>query len=258
MQKKKAIRTLTSKWTKTLALLKSNKLRSHVPETRLFNKSSVLSLLKKYQMVYVKPVNGSFGQGVIRVEQQHTTTGRKYRYQHGTTSRSFDNYDAMYSSLSKSKLKRSYLVQKGIHLIKYNNRVFDIRIMVQKNRERKWEASGYIGRVAHPKKIVTNFHNSGKPLPLETLLERFVQGEQKQKYISDLKRLGYQIAVHLNKHYPGFREVGVDIGVDKELKPWILEVNTAPDPFIFNQLKDKRMFNQVIHYARVNGRFRKK
>ncbi|WP_171656424.1 YheC/YheD family protein [Paenibacillus foliorum] len=258
MKKKNTIRTLTSKWTKTLVLLKSNKVRRYIPETRLFNKSSVLSLLKKYQMVYVKPVNGSFGQGVIRVDLQRTKSGSKYRYQHGTASRSFGNYDAMYSSISKSKLKRSYLVQKGIHMLKYNNRVFDIRIMVQKNRERKWEASGYIGRVAHPKKIVTNFHNSGKPLPLETLLERFVQGEQKQAYIRDLKNLGYQIAVHLNKHYPGFREIGVDIGIDKELKPWIFEVNTAPDPLIFNQLKDKRMFRKVIHYARLNGRFRKK
>ena len=55
--------------------------------------------------------------------------------------------------------------------------------------------------------------------------------------------------------YPGFKEIGVDIGIDKELKPWVLEVNTAPDPFIFNQLKDKKMFFKVLRYARANGRF---
>jgi glutathione synthase/RimK-type ligase-like ATP-grasp enzyme len=257
-KRKNARKTLTSKWTKTIVLLKNSKLRTYVPETKLFDKSSVLLLLKKYRMVYVKPINGSFGNGVIRVQRKRTNNGYTYEYQHGTVSRSFTNYDALFSSLSRSKLKRRYLVQKGIRLLKFNKRVLDVRIMVQKNTKRKWEATGYIGRVAHPKKIVTNFHNSGKPLPLEVLLKHRVNGEQRRKYIGGLKKLGCQIALHLNRYYPGFSEIGVDLGIDTGLKPWILEVNTAPDPFIFNQLRDKRMFNKVIHYARSNGRFRKK
>ncbi|UUZ97277.1 hypothetical protein LJK87_14445 [Paenibacillus sp. P25] len=34
-------------------------------------------------------------------------------------------------------------------------------------------------------------------------------------------------------------------------------MNTAPDAFVFNQLKDKRMFRKVLRYARANGRYRK-
>jgi glutathione synthase/RimK-type ligase-like ATP-grasp enzyme len=257
MQRMKHKRTLTSKWTKTLVLLKSNKLRKYVPETKLYNKSSLRSLLDKYKMVYVKPVKGTVGNGVMKVEKSWKKGRHKYRYQYGTTKRNFHVYDTMYKSISKSKLKRRYLVQKGIRLLTFNNRPFDIRIMVQKDTKRKWEASGYIGRVAHPKKIVTNFHNSGKALPLEFLLQGYVQGGEKKKYIGSLKTLGYRIAKHMNKHYPGFREVGVDLALDKDLKPWILEVNTAPDPFIFNELKDKRMFHKVIRYAQFNGRYRR-
>jgi len=258
MKSRRPVRSITSKWVKTIVLNQSPHLRAYVPATRLLSKSNLLSMLTNYKMVYVKPVSGSAGHGVMKVEMLQTPKGKIYRYQQGTTPRHFTNYAALYHSIAKTKLKRSYLIQKGIPLLKYDQRPFDIRIMVQKNRKREWEASGYIGRVAHPKKIVTNFHNSGKALALEVLLGRFLQGKRRRQCIAGLNLLGCRIGKHLNRNYPGFREIGVDVGLDRSLKPWIIEVNTAPDPFIFNQLKDKRMFRKVFHYARLNGRFLRK
>ncbi len=243
-------RTVGSKWVKTKVLLLNKELSKFVPETRIYSQTNLLQMLKKHKMVYVKPINGSFGQGVIRVEKND-----KYRFQSGKVARSFGTFLDLYADLNKAKLNRSYLVQQGIHLLTHQNRIFDTRIMVQKSPKKTWEATGYIGRVAHPNKIVTNFHNSGKPLPLELLLGSYLKKQEKHDYIKSLRHLGYKIATHYQKSYPGFKEIGVDIGIDKELKPWVLEVNTAPDPFIFNQLKDKKMFFKVLRYARVNGRF---
>ncbi|MEC0094062.1 YheC/YheD family protein [Paenibacillus macquariensis] len=242
--------TVGSKWVKTKVLLLNKELSEFVPETRIYSQTNLLHMLKKHTMVYVKPINGSFGQGVIRVEKND-----KYRFQSGKVSRSFRTFLDLYTALNKAKLNRPYLVQQGIHLLTHQNRIFDTRIMVQKSPKKTWEATGYIGRVAHPNKIVTNFHNSGKPLPLELLLGSYLKKQEKHDYINSLRHLGYKIATHYQKSYPGFKEIGVDIGIDKKLKPWVLEVNTAPDPFIFNQLKDKKMFFKVLHYARVNGRF---
>ncbi len=207
-------------------------------------------MLNKHKMVYIKPINGSFGQGVIRVEKNEN-----YRFQSGKAARSFRTFLGLFGALNKAKLNRSYLVQQGIHLLTHQKRIFDIRIMVQKSPKKVWEATGYIGRVAHPQKIVTNFHNSGKPLPLELLLAPYLKNQKKDDYIKSLRHLGYQIATQYQKIYPGFKEIGIDIGIDKDLKPWVLEVNTAPDPFIFNQLKDKKMFFKVLRYSRANGRF---
>ncbi|WP_420848602.1 hypothetical protein [Paenibacillus oryzisoli] len=47
----------------------------------------------------------------------------------------------------------------------------------------------------------------------------------------------------------------MDIGIDKKLKLCVLEVNTSPDPYIFNQLQDMKMFLKALYYARANGRF---
>ncbi|WP_261300875.1 YheC/YheD family protein [Paenibacillus andongensis] len=243
-------RTVGSKWVKTKVLLLNKELRKFVPETRIYNQTNLLAMLNKYKMVYVKPINGSFGQGVIRVEKN-----KSYRFQSGKTLRSYRTFLGLFTALNKAKLTRSYLVQQGIHLLTHQKRIFDTRIMVQKSPKKTWEATGYIGRVAHPRKIVTNFHNSGKPLPLELLLAPYLKNQRKDDYIKSLRHLGYRIAKQYQKVYPGFKEIGVDIGIDKNLKPWVLEVNTAPDPFIFNQLKDKKMFFKVLHYSRVNGRF---
>jgi glutathione synthase/RimK-type ligase-like ATP-grasp enzyme len=243
-------RSISSKWVKTKVLLQNQKLRTFVPETRLYSQTNLLLMLIKHKMVYVKPSSGTAGQGVIRVVK-----GDKYRFQAGKVAKSFATFQALYAALNKAKLNRTYIVQQGIHLLTHHNRIFDIRIMVQKNPKKIWEATGYIGRVAHPKKIVTNFHNSGKPLPLELLLGSYVHGQKKKDYMNNLRSLGTQIAKHYQRSYPRFKEIGIDIGIDKHMKPWVLEVNTSPDPFIFNQLKDKKMFFKVLRYARANGRF---
>ncbi|NOV03854.1 YheC/YheD family protein [Paenibacillus planticolens] len=243
-------RSISSKWVKTKALLLNKELRNFVPDTKIYNQANLLTMLNKHKMVYVKPTTGSAGNGVIRVEKT-----KHYSFQNGQTRRTFPTFQGLFTALNKSKLNRTYLIQQGIHLLTHHNRIFDIRIMVQKNPKQSWEATGYIGRVAHPRKIVTNFHNSGKPLPLELLLGSYLQNRKKHDYITFLRQLSYKIAVHYQKVYPGFKEIGIDYGVDKKLKPWVLEVNTSPDPFIFNQLKEKKMFFKVLRFARSNGRF---
>ncbi|SMF84270.1 YheC/D like ATP-grasp [Paenibacillus uliginis N3/975] len=246
----KKLSTLGSKWSKTKILLKHPRLRQFVPDTRIYSYENLYVMLTKHKMVYIKPVKGSCGNGVIKVVKHNE---HKYAYHLGTNPRSFKTYKDLYSSLGKSKLKREYIVQQGVDLLTYQNRIFDIRIMIQKNDEKKWESTGYIGRLAHPQKIVTNFHNSGKPLPLEILLSPYLQGVKKKEYIDTLKDLGDQIAEEFHKRFPGFKEVGLDLGIDSSLKPWIIEVNTRPDAYIFNQLKDKTMFRRVLYLKRWNG-----
>lgn len=250
------IQSVSSKWTKTKILLKHGNIRRYVPETRLFTRHRLKEMLGKYSVVYVKPTHGTAGQGVMRVSR--TVSGRRtvYRYQLGFREKSGRNTDELYRSISRLTGKRSYIVQKGIPLLRYKQRPFDIRVMVQRVGNDLWVPTGYIGRVAHPRKIVTNFHSGGRPMKLEKLLSPYVKGGEREALIDGLNALGVGIARQLQSRFHGLREIGVDIGLDEQLKPWILEVNTRPDFHIFNQLRDKSMYRRILRIARRHGRLK--
>ncbi|OBY76838.1 endospore coat-associated protein [Paenibacillus sp. KS1] len=238
-------KNVLSKWLKTKAILKDPKVRMRVPETRRMNEKSLGEMLRRYSMVYIKPEAGTYGKGVMRVEQGNDS----YSYQEKEKKRVFDSFPSMYRSIVRTKRKRPYLVQKGIHLLKYKGRRFDIRVMVQRNHKHAWEMTGMIGRVAHPRKIVTNYHSGGKPTEVRTLLKPFVSGEKLSKMEKTLSKAGYDAAKALSRTYPGLNMVGADIGLDNQLRPWIIELNTNPDPYIFRHLADKSIARKVLSYA---------
>jgi len=243
-------RYVVSKWLKTAVLMETDKLRAHIPKTVCMTRNSLQSMLHEYRMVYIKPNKGTFGNGVMRVEWNPELM-HAYRYQLRETERSFIDFDKMYMDIERKTNKRKYLVQKGIQLLEYQKRRFDIRVMVQKNLSNKWETSGWIGRVAHPKKIVTNYHSGGTLKPVELLLSNYLKNKQKIQYLGKIKRLGQNVAKQLHRRFPGIKEIGIDIALDNRLTPWILEVNTKPDPYIFRILKNKTIFRKIIRYVRA-------
>ncbi|WP_424769355.1 YheC/YheD family protein [Paenibacillus sp. sgz302251] len=249
------IQHVMSKWAKTRVLLRSGYLYKYIPDTKLFSRSSMLTMLKKYGMVYVKPVNGTFGNGVIRVERTNVPT-LGYRYQLDTVVRFFPTFKQLYQQLVKQQKSRRYIVQKGIHLLRYQKRRFDIRVMVQKNLKNEWEATGIIGRLAHPAKIVTNYHSGGTPMSIGQLMSGHTTTSELIAFKKRLLKLGIVIANKLEEAYPNLKEIGVDIAIDAKLHPWILEVNTSPDPFIFRKLADQSVFRKIHRYAVAYGRFK--
>lgn len=237
-------RHVYSKWVKTKAICRHSAIKAHVPDTRRMTKVTLLQKLNRYRMVYVKPEVGTFGNGVMRVQLKNGG----YRYQQGEKIHSFTSYEAMYKSLLRRTNGKRYLVQKGIHLLEHRGRKFDLRVMTQYSPKRRWETTGIIGRVAAKNKIVTNFHNGGKIVSAKRLLSSHTK--EVNVLLRSLSKLGIRVGKSMQSAFPGIYVVGLDVAMDKSLHPWILEVNTSPDPYIFKKHEDPKVFKTIMRYAR--------
>lgn len=257
-KKRRSVRTLGSKWTKTAVLLRSKKLQPYIPETRRWSFPVFSRMLRKYDMVYVKPVHGSFGRGVMRARIKENNRSVRYEYHYEKQRRKYTSLRKLYAAMNRKKLKKAYLVQKGIPLLKWDKRPFDVRVMVQRTATKPWKATGIIGRLAHPQRVVTNYHSQGTPLPIELLLKPYLTRTQRMRYKSILKRLSLHAAKKLQSKFKGLRQIGVDIGIDQTFHPWILEANTSPDPYIFKQLPDQKVFRRVMRYVKANRKKRRR
>ncbi len=239
-----------SKWRKTVALRRIEALRRIIPKTVRFSGLKLEKMLQTFGMVYVKPDIGMHGIGVIRIEN---TKGR-YRLRFGENDRSYSSYNAMYSALRTKTKGKSYLIQRGVHLLKYKDRRFDLRVMVQLNPRKIWETTGIIGRVAAARKIVTNYHNGGTLMPADRLLGRHLSRRGVKDKIHSLRSIGVKAGKAMRHRFPNVSEIGVDVGMDRAFTPWILEVNTSPDPYIFRKLPDPSIFKKIRRYAKAYGR----
>lgn len=232
------------------ALKTDSTLAQFLPPTAVATKPAIHRMLEAYGSVYLKPSQGTAGFGIFKLSR----TDHGYRLRHGSRSRTFKHYDASYDAFAKAARKKTYLVQKSIPLLRYKGRPFDLRIMVQKNSRQKWEATGIVGRLARPRKIVTNYHSGGKPMPAHELLAPFISKSEQSSYVNRLESISLRISTHLHKFFPRFRAYGVDMGIDSKQAPWIIEVNSRPDKSIFNALSDKRMYRKIMRYARIAKR----
>ncbi len=244
---------IANKWAKTIAVARDPGVAAHVPDTRRMNRTTFAKMLDRYGMIYVKPVSGTFGSGVMRIERS-PDRWLPYSCHAGLGKKRFASVGQLYEHIMRTKRHRPYLAQRGVHLLKTNGRRFDIRVMVQKNPAGAWEPTGVIARVAMRGKAITNYHAGGTPVALSRLLRLKLGVAGARRTEDRLRALGLRSARALARAYPRINMVGADIGLDTRLRPWIIELNTSPDPYLFRHLKDKSTHRKVMRYARALGR----
>mgnify|MGYP001234829968 CR=1 FL=1 len=237
-----------TKLTKYRLLRASSALAKRLPRTRSFSRHGFYQYARRYRKVIAKPISGSGGAGVILISR---TGSDRYLVHRGPHKRKFRGKRESYRYL-RSKISRRYLLQRGISLARVGGRPFDVRVMVQRQGGSDWHVTGMLAKVAGRGYIITNVKRSGGyVLPLASALARSnMRGSSPAAVIGRLRQVALAAARRLSAYYTSQRVFGLDMGIDKDGKVWIIEANLRPDISLFSKLKDKSMYRRILSYRR--------
>ncbi len=237
------------KWTIYQHLLSSEELKSFVPETARFDSPRVLKrMLAKYPFLYLKPVDGKAGIGIMRVSAQH----QKYEVIHQSM-RQKKKYlsstsDSLCSTIQKLCQKRSYVLQQGIPLATYRDRPFDVRMLLQKDGNGRWGLTGAGIRVAGETAISTHVPMGGRIENIHTVFNE-VFGEKQKEVYRRAEEVGLSIARFIESKQPSkLGEMSIDLGVEPNGRMWFFEANAKPMKFDEPEIRE-RSLRRLIQYS---------
>jgi glutathione synthase/RimK-type ligase-like ATP-grasp enzyme len=214
-------------------LAQSPALLPYLPQTMRLSKSSLHHMMQKYNGLYLKPINSSVGNGIIRLSQ---SKGQQWEIK--TTRRTLlVTKKNVYSTLALLIKNRRYLIQQEIPLAKYNGRPYDIRVSVQRADGGEWKVTGMVGKVAGKGKHITNVAKGGKVITCDRLFEYC--GFKKMLPLQ-IEKLSLELAKYLGTRLTNLADVGFDIGVDYKENLYFIEMNGRDLRYSF---RDGKMYS---------------
>jgi len=210
----------------------------------------------RYSTVFLKPVRGSLGKGIIRISRAE---GDKYLAQYatvsGTKKQLFPNLAKLYASLSGKMKTVKYQIQQGLHLITIHGRPVDFRALVQKNETGKWSMTSIVARTAGSQHFVSNLARGGTLSTVkEAVLKSNLSGTSSSEAPARLQRAALEIAKGIDAYIPAhFGELGIDLALDANGRVWLLEVNSKPSKNDNTPLADNKIrpsVRNMIRYSR--------
>ncbi|WP_010272099.1 YheC/YheD family endospore coat-associated protein [Paenibacillus senegalensis] len=246
---------LMGKWAVHRSLSNDRRLRPYLPKTSMLATfGQLLEWLERESQVIVKPDGGTQGKGIILLRKHakgFEAAGRTSSNLPYTCS--FAGDQAMLDWLVP-RLNKQYLLQTFLHLTNAEGNVFDIRSLVQKNGKGLWSHTGMAVRLGEHGSVTANLHSGGCAVPAAEFLHREFGEHSADRLISQLRDLSLIIAEVLEHYYGRLAELGIDFGVDRHARLWIIEVNSKPGRAVFRNIKDKRArwlsLHQPMAYAK--------
>jgi hypothetical protein len=239
-------------------------LRKHLPHTeRLDGLETLDRMLELHKTVYLKQARGYKAKGIIRAEKQEGAYQFTYRLKGVKTIGEREEAAAFIKELNEVKKGRNfYLVQQAVTVKKYQNRPYDFRVVLQKDKSKQWSCTGIIARFGKRESIATNFLLSGYALPCYEALKRVFRMSEREVFLKqqEIVNICLEVCGALDKAIGNYGDLGIDVMVDENKKVWILEINKTHDhKFPLYSINDTRMYSSIItkpfEYARALAGF---
>ncbi|MFD2658929.1 YheC/YheD family endospore coat-associated protein [Paenibacillus thailandensis] len=243
-------RPLRNKWTVHKTLQQDERFKSYLPAAKLAESAQdVAEMLQKYPLLYVKPINGTGGRGILRIERKK---GGRLLLQGRDQARriitpAYITHSELASFLRNWNIGNvKHIVQQGLQLKLPNGRVHDYRMLVQKDRTGKWQVTGCAGRMGPARSVTSNLHGGGHAIGMTELLNMWVGEDKADAVKADAESFGVAVAQYLEKSFGRLCELALDLAIDRKGRVWLLEVNPKPAREVFRQAGEMDTYRNSI------------
>lgn len=205
-------------------LSQNKKTKKYIPKTYKFRDiEDIEKMLEKFQSVYLKPVNGSFGLRVIKIIKDDNLGYIAFYNKDKEIIKVTGDLESIMLKLKNIMGKRTYIIQQGILLSDYHGRTFDMRFIMQKNSKGSWDISWSRSRVAPQNNAVTNVAAGGTSISTLKVI-REASKDKMDVLMEKIKEACIDICNVLDKKLK-LCDLGFDVGLDKDLNVYLIEVN---------------------------------
>jgi len=220
--------SIGNKWNISERLKEAKEFTNYLIPTEIIKDlETFYKYISSFHKVVFKPIDGRKGKGIYFIHK----ADEKYEVRKDSVSTTYTK-EQLNDILIEKLSTETFIVQPYIHSITKSGQVFDFRLHVQKNGEGKWVITTIYPRIAPSGSIIANINNGG----YTNYLDPFLQQEFKEEAFNIkrmLEHFSLSLANHLDeiqmmKYGEVIDEIGIDIGLDENLKIWIYEVNWRP------------------------------
>ena len=211
----------------------------HLPATSPYRWERLAAMLDRGTAAILKPRVGSVGQGVIRLIPKE----RGYTEMTTKAARLLSR-SALRRHIRRATGSRRYLLQEYVNLARFEGRPFDLRVPVQRDGSGQWKLSGMVAKVARKHPFLTNAGQGGRVMPAQKALEHAF-GLQAAEVSRRVGEVAVKVAKAVARKHPFAADLGLDMGVDADGKPWLIEVNTRDQRYTFHEAGMEEEFRSL-------------
>lgn len=234
------------KWETYDWLSRFDAVKEYLPVTRLYKTPYELKMfLDEHDSIYIKPISGSEGKGVMKLEKKNDLYFLYYTENYQKQEKCFRAYDDLNLFLNSNIKENRYVLQKSLKLINIEESMIDFRLMLLKDQNGEWQDIGMIARVGIKGSIVSNLSAGASLANAEATLKDVLKLSEVEvirlrKKMTDISLAAAEALENCGIHCGN---LGFDITMDTNDHIWILEINNLnPNHIIAKTAGEKKMF----------------
>jgi glutathione synthase/RimK-type ligase-like ATP-grasp enzyme len=238
---------LANKWKVHQMLMKDERMHRWLPEAHLYDAALLRKMAGRYPSLYVKPVNGTGGRGILRIERR----GASYRLLGRDRQREKRVAEAQSLTTVSKTVSRwvnngLFIIQQGLELQLIPGRAVDMRLLIQKDETGNWRITGHGMRIGGTRSATSNLHGGGRAADSARFLQSRFGEEKTSAILAECEALAIQTAETVETYFGRMLELGLDIGIDVQGRVWLIEINPKPGREIFKEMGKRQLYRRAI------------